>query len=34
LAELARRQWAEVTRPEQLRKLIQRGRERLAKESN
>jgi small GTP-binding protein len=29
LAELARRQWAEVTRPEQLRKLIQAGRERL-----
>jgi small GTP-binding protein len=31
LAELARRQWAEVTRPEQLRKLIQMGRERLSK---
>lgn len=31
LAELARRQWAEVTRPEQLKKLIQLGRERLAK---
>jgi small GTP-binding protein len=31
LAELARRQWTEVTRPEQLRKLIQLGRERLAK---
>jgi uncharacterized protein (DUF697 family) len=31
LAELARRQWAEVTRPEQLRKLIQTGRERLSK---
>ena len=30
LAELARRQWEEVTRPEQLRKLIQMGRERLA----
>jgi small GTP-binding protein len=30
LAELARRQWAEVTRPEQLRKLIQLGRERLS----
>jgi uncharacterized protein len=29
LAELARREWAEVTRPEQLRKLIQLGRERL-----
>jgi small GTP-binding protein len=29
LAELARRQWAEVTRPEQLKKLIQLGRERL-----
>jgi small GTP-binding protein len=31
LAELARREWAEVTRPEQLRKLIQMGREKLAK---
>jgi small GTP-binding protein len=31
LAELARRQWAEVTRPEQLKKLIQLGRERLGK---
>jgi uncharacterized protein (DUF697 family) len=31
LAELARRQWAEVTRPEQLKKLIQVGRERLTK---
>lgn len=31
LAELARRQWAEVTRPEQLKKLIQLGREKLAK---
>jgi hypothetical protein len=31
LAELARRQWAEVTRPEQLKKLIQMGREKLAK---
>jgi small GTP-binding protein len=31
LAEVARRQWAEVTRPDQLRKLIQMGRERLAK---
>jgi small GTP-binding protein len=30
LAEMARRQWEEVTRPEQLRKLIQMGRERLA----
>jgi small GTP-binding protein len=29
LAELARRQWTEVTRPEQLKKLIQLGRERL-----
>lgn len=29
LAELARRQWAEVTRPDQLKKLIQLGRERL-----
>jgi uncharacterized protein len=29
LAEVARRQWEEVTRPEQLRKLIQMGRERL-----
>jgi hypothetical protein len=29
LAEMARRQWEEVTRPEQLRKLIQLGRERL-----
>jgi uncharacterized protein (DUF697 family) len=29
LAEMARRQWEEVTRPEQLRKLIQMGRERL-----
>jgi small GTP-binding protein len=31
LAELARRQWTEVTRPEQLKKLIQMGRKRLAK---
>ena len=31
LAELARREWAEVTQPEQLKKLIQLGRERLAK---
>ena len=30
LAEVARRQWEEVTRPEQLKKLIQMGRERLA----
>lgn len=29
LAELARRKWEEVTQPEQLRKLIQLGRERL-----
>jgi len=29
LAELARRQWAEVTRPDQLKKLIQLGREKL-----
>ncbi|MCI0334542.1 MAG: GTP-binding protein [Planctomycetes bacterium] len=34
LAELARRQWAEVTRPEQLRKLIQLGRERLMKSND
>jgi small GTP-binding protein len=34
LAELARRQWAEVTKPEQLRKLIQMGRERLMKDKN
>jgi uncharacterized protein len=32
LAELARRQWAEVTRPDQLRKLIQRGRQRLSEQ--
>ena len=32
LAELARRKWAEVTRPEQLRKLVQQGRERLMQE--
>jgi small GTP-binding protein len=31
LAELARRKWEEVTQPEELRKLIQLGRERLAK---
>ena len=30
LAELARRQWTEVTRPDQLKKLIQLGRERLS----
>jgi small GTP-binding protein len=29
IAELARDEWAEITRPEQLRKLIQMGRERL-----
>ena len=33
LAELARREWAEVTRPEQLRKLIQMGRDRLSKDA-
>ncbi len=32
LAELARRKWAEVTQPDELRKLIQLGRERLAKD--
>jgi small GTP-binding protein len=32
LAELARRKWAEVTQPDELRKLIQQGRERLAKD--
>ena len=32
LAELARRKWAEVTQPDQLRKLIQLGRERLSHE--
>ncbi len=31
LAEVARRQWAEVTRPDQLRKLIQMGREKLVR---
>lgn len=31
LAELARRKWIEVTRPDQLKKLVQQGRERLAK---
>jgi hypothetical protein len=30
LAELARRKWAEVTQPDQLRKLIQLGRDRLS----
>ncbi|MEX2309705.1 MAG: GTP-binding protein [Pirellulales bacterium] len=34
LAELARQQWTEVTRPEQLRKLIQLGREQLAKDAD
>ena len=34
LAELARHEWAEITRPEQLRKLIQLGRETLAKDRN
>ena len=34
LAELARREWAEVTKPEQLRKLIQMGRERLLQDRN
>jgi small GTP-binding protein len=29
LAELARREWAEATKPERLKKLIQQGRERL-----
>jgi uncharacterized protein (DUF697 family)/GTP-binding protein EngB required for normal cell division len=29
LAEVARREWEEITRPEQLKKLIQSGRERL-----
>jgi len=32
LAELARRQWTEITSPEQLRQLIQKGRETLAKD--
>jgi hypothetical protein len=31
LAELARRQWAEVTQPAELKKLIQLGRERLSR---
>jgi uncharacterized protein (DUF697 family) len=34
LAELARRQWAEVTRPDQLKKLIQLGREKLVRDGN
>jgi predicted GTPase/uncharacterized protein (DUF697 family) len=34
LAELARREWAELTRPEQLKKLVQLGRERLKGNSN
>ncbi len=34
LAELARRQWAEVTQPDQLKKLIQLGRERLGKRND
>jgi hypothetical protein len=34
LAELARRQWAEVTRPEQLKMLIQLGREKLVRDGN
>ncbi len=34
LAELARRKWAEVTQPDQLRKLIQLGRERLISQKN
>jgi len=34
IAELARREWEEVTRPDQLRKLIQMGRERLRQERN
>jgi uncharacterized protein len=33
LAELARREWSEVTRPEQLKKLIQLGRDRLTDKS-
>jgi small GTP-binding protein len=32
LAELARRKWAEVTQPGELKKLIQMGRERLSKD--
>jgi small GTP-binding protein len=32
LAELARRKWAEVTQPDELRKLIQQGRDRLVKQ--
>ena len=34
LAELARRKWAEVTQPDQLRKLIQVGREQLSDQRN
>jgi uncharacterized protein (DUF697 family) len=34
LAEVARRQWAEVTRPDQLRKLIQMGRDKLTKSND
>jgi small GTP-binding protein len=34
LAELARRKWAEVTQPDQLRKLIQLGRDRLTRQQN
>jgi small GTP-binding protein len=34
IAELARREWDDVTRPEQLKKLIQLGREKLTGERN
>jgi small GTP-binding protein len=34
LAELARRKWAEVTQPAELKKLIQMGRDRLGKNHN
>jgi uncharacterized protein len=34
LVEIARNEWAEVTRPDQLRKLIQLGRERLSEKPN
>ena len=34
LAELARQEWEEITRPDKLRKLVQMGRERLSEESN
>src|SRR3990172_13094105 len=34
LAELARREWAELTTPDQLRKLIQWGREQLVTQSD